>query len=132
VPHGRRAMRSAEIAVRRIAGKGRGLFALAPFAAGDVLEVSSAIALGKVDADAIARTVLDDYNFAHPGDPDGCLIVLGHATLCNHSDDPNAETVSRRDPDIGWIVELRAIRRIEPGEEITRRYACDLWFDPTP
>jgi SET domain-containing protein len=125
-------MRSAEIGVRRIAGKGRGLFALAPFEAGAVLEVSSAIALGKADTEAITRTALDDYNFAHPADPDGCLIVLGHATLCNHSDDPNAETVTPHDPDIGWIVELRTLRRIAPGEEITRRYACDLWFKPTP
>ena len=57
------------------------------------------------------------------------VTLLGLASLCNHSGTANATTVARKDEAIGWIVELRALRDIRPGEEITRRYACEPWFD---
>ena len=31
---------------------------------------------------------------------------------------------------LGWLVTLTATRDIAEGEEITRRYACELWFAP--
>ena len=118
------------LAVRTAPGKGRGVFAVRAIEAGETLEIAPAIPLDEADTDALAGLTLDSYYFAHPEDPEGGMIALGRATLVNHSDEPNAETVFARDPEAGWTVALRALRAVAPGEEITRRYACALWFDP--
>jgi len=123
-------MSGAKTVVRRIPGKGRGVVALVRLEAGEIMERAPAISLDRSDTDTIAATCLDDYYFAHPGDPDGGLLVLGHATLINHSDIPNTETTVAWDHTAGWTVTLRTLSKIAAGAELTRRYACALWFDP--
>lgn len=125
-------MTGPRLAVRAIQGKGRGVVALVPLRAGETLERAPAVELGAEDTERIALTRLDDYYFAHPGDPEGGLIVLGLATLVNHGERPNAETVTSFERGVGWTVALRALRDIAAGEEITRRYACPPWFEPVP
>lgn len=117
------------IAIRPSPGRGRGVFAKRALEEGELVETAPALTLSLADTDAIEDTSLKDFYFAHPGDPLGGLLVLGLATLSNHSDEPNVETSMRHDQAIGWIVEMRTLRDIAPDEEITRRYACDLWFD---
>ena len=121
-------MNAARIAVRAIPGKGRGVVALAACGAGEVLEVAPAIELRPADTTAIAATPLDHYYFRHPGDPEGGLLVLGFASLMNHSDNPNAETTAVLDAEAGWQVTLCTLRAVTPGEELTRRYSCAPWF----
>jgi len=112
-------------------GKGRGVFASAAFAPGELVDAALCI---EMDAEACTRVVgtrIDDYYFYHPdGDALG-LLVLGLASLCNHSAEPNTETRYERDPDLGWVVLLTATRAIREGEELTRRYACAPWFEST-
>lgn len=115
--------------VRAVGRKGRGIFAAAPIRAGEVIEAAPT---AEIAEDIVPGSPFDDYPFAHPEDPARGLIVFGLASLMNHSDQPNTETSTRRDDGIGWIVETRATRDIAPGEEVTRRYACELWFDPDP
>lgn len=115
--------------VRFVPRKGRGVFAAVAIAAGDLLEAAPSVEI--VD-DIVPGTALDDFPFAHPEDPDKALIVFGLASLMNHADDPNTAETKRRAEGIGWVVETRAVRDIAPGEEITRRYACELWFEPEP
>lgn len=117
------------IGVGPVAKKGRGVIAYRYIHAGEHLERAHTIELDKTDTAGLAATCLDDYYFAHPGDPDGGLLVLGLASLCNHSEDPNVRAIARKDAPVGWVVEMRALRDIKPGEELTRRYACDLWFE---
>jgi hypothetical protein len=123
-------MRRDGLIVRAAPGKGRGVFAARAFMAGELIERAVALTLSEADTDAIAICALDAYYFRHPTDPEGGLLVLGLATLVNHADLPNAETVCALDRDVGWTVTLRATRMIAAGEEVTRRYACALWFDP--
>ena len=121
-----------KLRLRAIGRKGRGVFAAAPIAAGELLETASTVELNHHDTETIVGTTLDNYYFAHPLDPEGGLLVLGLSSLINHSDAPNAETAARQEGGAGWLIELRALRDIGSGEELTRRYACELWFEPDP
>ena len=120
------------VEVRPAGRKGRAVFATGAIPAGELLETAPTVGLGRHDTDTIVGTTVDDYYFAHPVDPDGGLLVLGLASLLNHADEPNAETTPRHAEGLGWLIELRALRAIAPGEELTRRYACELWFEPEP
>ncbi len=88
------------------------------------------VELSRHDTETIIGTTVDDYYFAHPVDPERGLLVLGVSSLLNHSDAPNTETTARQGGGVGWMIELRALRDIGAGEELTRRYACELWFEP--
>lgn len=121
-------MRFGRIELRAAPAKGRGLYAATGFEAGEVIDVSACVELSPRDAEIISDTTIDDYYFSHPADPEAGLLVLGLASFSNHDENANTETLTRRDPDLGWIVELRAVRPIVAGEEITRRYACAPWF----
>ena len=126
------AMAAPKLQVRAVGRKGRGVFATAPIGAGELLETAPTVDLDRHDTDTIVGTTLDNYYFAHPADPEGGLLVFGLSSLVNHADKPNAETASRHHNGLGWLIELRALRAIAPGEELTRRYACELWFEPDP
>lgn len=112
-----------------IPGKGRGLVASQPIAAGDVVDRSTTIPLSAADCDLMENSAVGDYYFAHPEDVEAGLVVLGLTSLCNHSEMPNAELRWQRDEGIGWIAELYALRPIAAGEEVTRRYRCPPWFN---
>ena len=116
--------------VRAIGRKGRGVFAAGPIGGGELVETAYTVEVGPDEI--AAGSALDNYPFAHPGDPESGLLVLGLPSLMNHSDEANTETLTRHVDGLGWIVEIRAARDIAPGEEVTRRYACDLWFEPEP
>lgn len=121
-------MRTGKLGIARLEGKGRGVVALEPCEPGEVLEVAPAIELSPADTDHIASTVLDHYYFANPGEPEGGLLVLGYASLMNHSNRPNAETVAHRDEAAGWTIRLHALQPIAKGEEVSRCYSCEPWF----
>jgi hypothetical protein len=112
------------------AAKGRGVFATRDFALGELIEAAPCIELDAAACVQIRPTPIEDYYFRHPDDEKAGLLVLGLASLCNHSDDPSAATDYEHDPAIGWIVVLTALRPIATGEEVTRRYACPPWFTP--
>lgn len=123
-------MRHAALLVQDMGKKGRGVIARDSIAAKQRIEIAPAIELSKADTDAIERTVLDHYYFAHPNDPDCGLFVLGYAALMNHSDTPNVVTRAAFDHRSGWQVIANTLRDIAPGEELTRKYSCPVWFDP--
>ncbi|MCA8929929.1 MAG: SET domain-containing protein-lysine N-methyltransferase [Alphaproteobacteria bacterium] len=121
----------ARATVRAIAGKGRGIVAAGPIAAGDLILTDPTVELSAADCRALGPTPIEDYHFAHPEDAELGLLVLGLASLANHADAPNAATEYCRADGLGWLVMLRALRAIAAGEEITRRYACEPWFPVT-
>jgi hypothetical protein len=120
-----------KIAPSRAPGKGRGVFALAPIRRGEVIDEACTLALDSAECAEIEKTKAGDHYFAHPDDQAAGLLVLGLPSLCNHSDHPNAGTSFRRDEKIGMVVVLVALRDIARGEEVTRRYACPVWFPVT-
>ncbi len=125
---GRVQSRVLKIAPARIAGKGRGVIALAPIAAGEVIDEACTLHLDEAQCTAIETTPAGDHYFMHPEDETAGLLVLGLPSLCNHAEDNNAATAYRHDEALGWVLVLTARRDIRPGEEITRRYACAPWF----
>lgn len=127
-----RAGTSAKVELRAVDRKGRGVFAAAPIAAGELLETAASVVLDRKDTEMVVGTTTDNYYFAHPTDPDGGLLVFGLSSLLNHSDSPNVETRPRQEGGLGWLIDLWALRDIAQGEELTRRYACELWFEPEP
>ena len=111
------------------ASQGRGVVAYHRIVAKDCLERANTIQFDASHALLLKELGLSDLCFAHPADPDGALLVLGLASLCSHSNEPNTETIARKDGAVGWVVEMIALRDILPGEEVTRGHACDRWFD---
>ncbi len=118
----------ANIRTAQIPGKGRGLVAGEAIAPGDVIDRCPTIHLSAADCELMERSAVGDYYFAHPEDTEAGVVVLGHISLCNHSEMPNAELRWRIEDGVGWVAELFALRAIAAGEEITRRYRCPPWF----
>jgi len=73
------------------------------------------------------RFILSDYVFTRGN---ACHCALGWVAIYNHSDDPNAWWTIPPDHS---CIEVRALRDIEPGEEITHAYVRTpgrgVWFD---
>ncbi len=123
------AMRQSDaVEVKRVAGKGRGVFARRAIPRGEVFETCPVLVLPEGalgDEDSILWT----YGFAWGRGR--VALALGYGSLYNHSYRPNA-----RYDDIGPQAKaFSAIRDIEPGEEITVNYngeprrKAKVWFD---
>lgn len=110
MPH----VQSALIEVRRVRGKGRGVFARVSIAKGTVIERVPVILvpMGEIVTE---RSVVMDHAFEW--DRKSIAIALGYGCLYNHSYEPNAEVYVS-----GLTQEFVALRRIRPGEEITFNY----------
>ncbi len=110
-------------------GRGRGLFAAAPIAAGEVIERACTVYIDAQQALSLDRMLpLGDFYFQHPLSKEEGLMVLGQASLCNHADEPNADVRFEEGGNCGWVAVLHALRDIGAGQEITYRYRCPLWF----
>lgn len=98
---------------------GRGVFATAPIAEGETIEVCPVLAIDSADSNG----VLADYVVDLGDDSEGSGLMLGYGSLYNHSEDPNAEYV--------WVAddayEFVALRDIAAGEEVTITYGADWW-----
>lgn len=106
--------------VKRVKGKGRGVFALRSIAKGEVIEKVPILVvplrfltLGLWDPD-LAR-------FCFWRDRKNVAVCLGYGSIYNHSYRPNAEYLDGS----GQTMIFRAIRPIEAGEEITINYNGD-------
>lgn len=119
--------------LQRIAGKGRGLVASRPIAAGTVIERALAVRLPAAERALIDRSALFPYLFVDPeafsagtganpgnGAHDG-LVAFGSLTFCNHAEHPNAAVRWSSDA-VGLWASLEAQRDIAPDEEITLYY----------
>jgi SET domain-containing protein len=112
MPH----VQSELIEVRRVRGKGRGVFARASIPKGTVIERVPVIVVPKCEAlRDKRRSILMDHAFEW-GD-DTFAIALGYGSLYNHSYQPNAQVYASR-----LTHEFIAIRKIRRGEEITFNY----------
>ena len=118
------------IEVKRVRGKGRGVFARRAIRKGEVIETVPMLVLTAAEfEDRLAGTSLANYCFAW-GEGKAAL-ALGYGSLYNHSYRPNA-----RYDDVGpRTKEFTALRDIAPGEEITVNYHGEprsraaIWFE---
>ena len=81
--------------IRRVAGKGRGVFAGERIPKGRVIEICPVIPLKPAEAQICRKTILDDYFFAWGSKNSSYALVLGYGELYNHSPDPNASYEKR-------------------------------------
>jgi SET domain-containing protein len=118
------------IEVKRIRGKGRGVFARRGIGKGEVIERVPVLVLTEDEyAQGLAHTPLKDYCFGWG--VDRVALALGYGSLYNHSYRPNA-----RYEDVGPTTKaFIALRAIAQGEEITVNYngkpgsRAKVWFD---
>ncbi len=121
---------SASIEVKRIKGKGRGVFARRLIRKGEVIEVVPMLVLTAEEFEGgVSATTLSNYFFAWG--KNSVALALGYGSLYNHSYRPNA-----RYDDVGpQTKDFTALRDIEPGEEITVNYngkpksRAAVWFE---
>jgi uncharacterized protein len=105
--------------------KGRGVFAGAPIAAGQLIEQAPVVVVPAAHCAFLDKTILHDYYFRWDGEGTGA-VALGLLALCNHSRRPCARV--RRNYAQGTL-DLLALSPIAAGEEITIDYHCPLWFE---
>jgi uncharacterized protein len=123
------AIRQADaVEVRRVRGKGRGVFARRAIPRGEVFETSPVLVLPDESVEDFASG-LGSYVFEWGKGK--LALALGYGSLYNHSYRPNA-----RYDDVGPQAKaFRALRDIAPGEEITVNYNGEpgrrkkVWFD---
>jgi SET domain-containing protein len=114
-------------------GKGRGVFARRRIGRGEVIERSPVIVIPAAEWGRVESTVFFDYTFTWGRDGQDAAVALGYGSLYNHSYAPNARYVPRV---ADQTIEIRALRDIVPGEEITINYNGEpddrstLWFEP--
>lgn len=119
------------LVLTHVAEKSRCLVAAEPIAAGTTLEISPTVALSAEDCRHIDESVLYNYYFEYITERGEkiWLMVMGLTSLCNHADEPNAVKNFIETP-VGVLCELRTLRNIAVGEEITLNYGVPLWFTP--
>ncbi len=108
--------------VRAIRGKGRGIVAGRPFGEGELIERIPVIVIPADEWELVAESVLSAFCFSWGDDNDATAIALGHGSLFNHSYEPNAFAELRMRQ---RLIEFRALRDIDEGEEITINYNGD-------
>jgi SET domain-containing protein len=121
------------IQVRDAGARGRGVFAVVPFATGQLIEQAPVIPYPEDEKEHVGRTALADYpyDWADGGE----AMAMGCGSFYNHSYRPNAfyrKNFDRR------TIDFIALRTIAAGEEITINYngtsdgGAILWFMPEP
>lgn len=114
-----------------IPGKGRGVVAARRLKAGELVELAPVIVVPAKDYDAVSSTVLDGYVYDWGRDGE-LAVALGQGSLYNHSFQPNVVYEKRLSD---RLIEYRALRDVEPGEELCINYNgvvdddTPLWFE---
>lgn len=113
--------------------KGRGVFTKKFIPAATIVEVAQVIVMSSEDRKLLDQTLLHDYIFEWtPKGEKMCGMALGNIPMYNHSYTSNCEHFMDYDNDTMFV---RAVRDIEPGEELTINYngdwneTKDVWFE---
>ena len=103
------------IEVKRVRGKGRGVFARRSIEAGEVIETCPVLVL---PADSVEDVSAGIGGYVFEWGHGKLALALGYGSLYNHSYRPNARYVDLA----GRIKLFTALRDIAAGEEITVNY----------
>lgn len=105
-----------------IPGKGRGVVATEAIRAGEVIEVCPILILRPKDA-AFLENGSDTlhYYFLEQTIFNRSCVMFGYASMYNHSFEPNADLDYDDNPAEQYVL-IRALKSIEPGEEIVWNY----------
>ena len=106
------------IKVMRISGKGRGIFALRNFKAGEIIESAPVLIFDTKERKNLEKTFLSHYIYPWRSTR-GAALVLVYGSIYNHSFSPNADW--KQNFKTKCMI-YRAIKNIKRGEEITVNY----------
>ena len=118
--------------IEKTKSKGRGVFTREKIEADTVIEEAPVIVMNAEDRVNIDKTLLHDYIFAWGKNEDQCAMALGNVSVYNHSYESNCEYFMDFEKE---IIEVKTVRQINPGEELTINYNGDwndkkkVWFD---
>lgn len=118
--------RSASVELHLIPGKGRGVVAAAPIAAGEIIEIAPVVRLTEDEETALNDTVLESYVFVWGEEGYPFALVMGIISLINHKKEANTDLDTDYETQ---TMRLTAARDIAVGEEITIDYDCEIWFE---
>ena len=116
-----------KIKIIEIKKRNRSVVATEKIFKNEIIECCHLIIMGKKDSQFIKDKSKSDilyYYYLQQPDLKRNSIMLGYASLYNHSPDPNCEIDYEDDPKVTHII-FRAIKDIEVGEEITWDYNFD-------
>jgi SET domain-containing protein len=114
------------IRVACMEGRGRGVVAVEPIRAGELIETAPVVRLRPGDSPE-SGSPLYQYTFAWDEPPFTEAIAFGVVSLVNHAAAPNA---TLRCDIAEQTLRLLAARDIAAGEEISIDYGIPLWFEP--
>ncbi|MDQ2720525.1 MAG: SET domain-containing protein-lysine N-methyltransferase [Bacteroidota bacterium] len=118
--------------LKPVFNKGKGVFTKEKIAANTIIEESPVIVMSNEDRKILDKTLLHDYIFEWGSDKEKCCMALGLVPMYNHSYRSNCEYFMDFDEE---KIEIKTIREIEKGEEITINYNGDwndekkIWFE---
>ncbi len=107
---------------------GRGVFASVNIKKKSIVESCHVLAFNEKEADLINKTNLGNYHYEFSKNL--YLLALGNGSLYNHSYDPNAYYVVKKN-----CIKIVALRDIKKGEEVLINYNGNpksknkLWFE---
>jgi hypothetical protein len=121
-----------ELYLKKVRGKGRGVFCTIDLNEGDIIEVCPVIVCPPKDCKHLDKTTLYHYYFQWGNDGKSAGVVCGYGPMYNHSYNPNAiyETFYEK-----HIFRVKARRFIKANTEITINYnfypdeQTPVWFD---
>ena len=120
-PRVRKAMRDAlPVEMRNSPVHGRGMFAWDNIPAGTIIERALLIPFDR-KSDLTDTSFIKRYDIRYK---DKYAVMLGYASIYNHSDNNNAIWSFEEDKDIIYI---KAIRDISPEEEVFVNYGPSYW-----
>ncbi|GHE64271.1 SET domain-containing protein-lysine N-methyltransferase [Streptomyces capitiformicae] len=112
---------------------GRGVFATCAFRVGDVVERCPVVLVPPAELVFVPHVRALAYSWFHWVQPHwekgGGAICLGYGALYNSCDEPNLSWDSAADEE--RVIVFTALRDIEPGEELTYKYAWPDWVART-
>jgi SET domain-containing protein len=112
--------------------KGRSIFTKQKIAANALIEESPVIVMSAEDRQLLDKTLLHDYIFEWGENKDKCCMALGFIPIYNHSYTSNCEYFMDFEKE---IIQIKTVREIEKGEELTINYNGDwnddkkVWFE---
>ena len=116
--------------------KGRGVVADREIACGELIERAPVLIIPEAERGVVDATNAGNYIFMWEHNTVAAdlytgkgraAVILGHASLVNHSDTPNCDFVRFIE---ALTLDLFALRTIRTGEELTIDYGLTLWFTP--